>query len=356
MSAAAAVRTAITGVGWAVAGPGFDPAVALAVRGMRHKDRSSRFAVRVAQWTLEDAGLLGAPELDGAAVVVSSNFGNLDAVCDCVTTIATSCSRDISPMRVPHLSSAVSAAWIALNHGIRGPNLTLCNGASGGLDAVAAARNLIAAGRATAALVIGVEPDTEPVARLHRETGGTRWLDGAVGLVLEPVPQAESRGARIRAEIGGYGRAADEPSAVRAAGATAIRRRLDAEPTVRFGRCSGALGVMQCAMAVERMGDEAVLAVAGAGVGAAGDGSGAGARAGAGDDSGAGAWAGAGAWECDGTSVSALVLTPPRGTAPTPPQGRASTPPRETAPIPPQGRASAPPQGTAPTPPRRRDT
>ncbi|GGV11566.1 beta-ketoacyl synthase N-terminal-like domain-containing protein [Streptomyces spectabilis] len=304
MSAPAAVRTAITGVGWAVAGPRFDPATALAGRGMRHKDRSSRFAVRVAWRALEDAGLLGAPELDGAAVVVSSNFGNLDPVCDLVTTIATGRSRDISPMRVPHLSSAVSAAWIAIEHGMRGPNLTLCNGASGGLDAVAAARNLIVAGRATAALVIGVEPDTPAVARLHRETGGSRWIDGAVALVIEPVPHAARRGARIRAEIAGYGRADDERSAIEAAGATAVPRRVGDEPTARFGRCSGALGVAQCALAVEQLEHEkhtdnadnadnanntadaagAVLAVAGSGTG-----------------------------ESDGTSVSALVLTLPRG-------------------------------------------
>lgn len=284
MSDRGIVRTAVTGVGWAVAGPGFDPVTALAGRGMRHKDRASRFAVRAARRALEDAGLLGAPELGGAAVVVSSNFGNLDPVCDTVTTLTADGSTDISPMRVPQLSSAVSAAWIALDHGIRGPNLTLCNGASSGLDAVAAARNLIAAGRATAALVIGVEPDSPAVARLHQETGGSRWVDGAVGLVIEPVRHAVRRGARIRAEIGGYGRAGDERSAVRAAGATAVLRRLDGEPTARFGRCSGALGVVQCALAVERLDGEAVLAVAGAGTA-----------------------------EGDGASVSALVLRPARG-------------------------------------------
>jgi 3-oxoacyl-[acyl-carrier-protein] synthase II len=277
------VPTAITGVGWAVAGPDFDPQTALTGKGMRHKDRASRFALRAAQRALEDAGLLGAPELCGAAVVLSSNFGNLETVCDFMTTIAAGGSSGVSPMGVPHLSSQIAAVWVALDHGIQGPNLTLCNGASGGLDAVAWARNLIVLGRATAALVIGVEPDTPPVARLHRESAGTNWIDGAVCLVIELTRHAAGRGARIRAEIAGYGRGDDERSAVRAAGATAIRR-LGGEPAERFGRCSGALGVVQCAMALEQMDGEAVLAVAGAGTG-----------------------------ESDGTSVSALVLTPPGG-------------------------------------------
>lgn len=273
--------TAITGVGWAVAGPGFDPVTELTGRGMRHKDRASRFAVRAAHRALADAGLLGAPGLGGAAVVVSSGFGNLEPVCDFVTTIDSGGSRDLSPIRVPHLSSAASASWVALEHGIQGPNLTLCNGASGGLDAVAAARNLIAAGRATAALVIGVEPDTPAVARLHKESGGERWIDGAVGLVVESVRHAEARGARIRGRLAGFGKGADELSAVHIAGGAGVRR-LDEASTARFGRCSGALGVVQCALAVEllELDGESVLAVAGAGSG-----------------------------ESDGASVSALVLT-----------------------------------------------
>lgn len=283
MTATTVARMAITGVGWAVAGPDFDPATELTVRGMRHKDRVSRFALRVAQRALDDAGLLGAPELVGAAVVVSSNFGNLETVCDVMATIAADDSSGVSPVRMPNLGSQVAAAWVALEHGIQGPNLTLCNGAAGGLDAVAWARNLIAADRATAALLIGVEPDIPPVARLHKETAGVRWIDGAVGLVIEPVRQAADRGARIRAEIAGYGKGDDEWSAVKAAGAAASRR-LGNEPTVKFGRCSGALGVVQCAMAVEQMDKDAVVAVAGTGAG-----------------------------EGDETSVSALVLTPPRG-------------------------------------------
>lgn len=282
------MRAGITGVGRAIAGPGFDPEVELTRRGMLHKDRASRYALLAAEAAVADAGL---SELDGAAVVLSSNYGNLDTVCDFVDTIAAEGSAGIRPMRTPHMSSHVTAAWVALQHGIRGPNLTLCNGAAGGLDAVAWARTLLAAGRASAVVVVGVEPDTPPVARLHREAGGSRWLDGAVALVVEPVPSP--RGAAVRAEIGGYGKGPDESAAVRAAlaggaparsgdaGAGAMSR-VDAEATGRFGRCSGALGVLQCALALERLGDGPVLAVAGAGDG-----------------------------ESDATSVSALVLVAP---------------------------------------------
>lgn len=280
----------ITGVGLTVKGvrdaadlldPAWDltngPELALDGRGMRHKDRASRLALTAADKALRDAGLRGgdAPALERAAVVVSSNLGNLNTACDFVDTIKAETVTGLSPMRVPHMSSNATACWVALEHGLRGPNITLCNGPAGGLDAMSWARNLTALGRAQVIVVIGVEPDTEPVARLHREYGCESWLDGAVGIVVESREHATARGAAALAAISGYGRADDSASAINEAlgshprpvglwlGADGIGTpALDL--TSRLGRCSGALGVLQCAVAVQRLGEiEAVLAVAG---------------------------------------------------------------------------------------------
>ncbi|WP_405163008.1 hypothetical protein OG203_43240 [Nocardia sp. NBC_01499] len=293
------IGAVITGMGWAVTGlagvadllapgsatgPAFEPERDITGRGLRHKDRASRLALGAAERALRAAGLLGA-DLDTAAIIVSSNFGNLDTVCDFVDTIGSGTAADISPIRVPHMSSNVTACWVAIAHGLRGPNLTLCSGTPSGLDAVAWARTLTVAGRADVALVIGVEPDTAPVAKLHRETGADRWLDGAVALVVESTDHARARGAVAHAAIRGYGRTLDPESAVRAAlsgpgtesrGRVGLRlgagsglgypRTLDL--TARLGRCSGALGVLQCAVGAEFLagqpaGDVGVLAVAG---------------------------------------------------------------------------------------------
>ncbi|WP_069163318.1 beta-ketoacyl synthase N-terminal-like domain-containing protein [Nocardia altamirensis] len=339
----------ITGTGWAVTGftgvadlltPGsaagvaFDPDRDITGRGLRHKDRASRLALGAAERALRASGLLGA-DLGAAAVVVSSNFGNLDTVCDFVDTIGVGTVTEISPIRVPHMSSNVTACWVALAHGLRGPNLTLCSGTPSGLDAVAWARTLIAAGRTDIVVVVGVEPDTAPVARLHKETGADRWLDGAVALVVESADHAEARGAVVQAAIRGYGRSTDPDSAIAAAlagSSTEIGLRLgtgsaapsragsedgpqlcagsaalspagsedgpklgagSAAPsrvgtgggprfgagttaanlrtldlTALLGRCSGALGVLQCAVGAEYLAGQpqselGVLAVAG---------------------------------------------------------------------------------------------
>ncbi|MEU8137090.1 beta-ketoacyl synthase N-terminal-like domain-containing protein [Streptodolium elevatio] len=315
--------------------------------GLRHKDRASRMALRAVRRAL-DAAAIDAPA--ATAVVVSSNFGNLDTVCDFTDTIAAETVTGLSPLRVPHMSSHVTAAWVAIEHGLRGPNLTLCSGTPGGLDAVFWAAALLAAGRAEVAVVVGVEPDTAPVARLHRERGGTAWLDGAVCLVVENAAHAASRGARVRAAVSGYGKATDRAEAVRqalkaydrpiglrvAAGrdrpGPGARAGVGPSPqdgpvldlTGRLGRCSGALGVLQCAAAlawfdrpaweVERSRGpvaDSVLAIAGAGRDVSAEaGPGSGVRPGTGSGTRAGGAAGADG-EGDPSGVSALLLTRP---------------------------------------------
>ena len=283
--------------------------------GMRHKDRASRLALRATRRALRGLAL---PAAD-TAVIVSSNFGNLDTVCAFVDTIGKETVTGLSPMRVPHMSSNVTAGWLALDHGLRGPNITLCSGTTSGLDAMFWATTLLAAGRARAAVVVGVEPDTAPVARLHAEHGAATHLDGAACLVVEPPAQARARGTHPRAELHAYARATTRTEAIHRATLTwpgPIGLHLTATPTpdttattattastattaatastattaatastastattaatastastvdltARLGRCSGALGVLQCAAALawlDRPGHDAVLAIAG---------------------------------------------------------------------------------------------
>lgn len=276
---------------------GFDPDIALCGRRMRHKDRASRFALGAVEPSLRDAGLCDGAALAGAATVVSTNFGNLDSVCSFAATIRSGSVVDLSPVGLPHTSSNCTAGWVAIEFGLSGPSLTVCNGATGGLDALFWAGNLIGAGRAEVAVVVGVEPHTDAVAALHAIDGAESWLDGAVAVVLESAEHAQDRGRRARAELAGYWRAAEVSEVLRparAALAEPIGRYLadqqtglaDADDlTARLGRCSGALGVLQCAAAVawlDRGNTTPVLAVSG---GTSGE-------------------------QADGEAVAALLLTP----------------------------------------------
>jgi 3-oxoacyl-[acyl-carrier-protein] synthase II len=248
----------------------FDREAGLRGRGMRHKDRASRLALRAAQSALHDAGLLAAETFTGpadrTAVVVSSNLGNLDTVCSSVDIIAHETVTGLSPLGLPHTSSNVVAGWVAIHYGLRGPNLTVCNGHTGGLDALFWARNLVAARRSEIAIVVGTEPDTEPVARLLLQQDKGSAFDGAVAVVVEAAGHAQHRGVRARGVLAGYARATDLSAAITAARGLDLRpvQLLNAETfTTRFGYCCGALGVLQCAAgatALDRDDVDAVLA------------------------------------------------------------------------------------------------
>lgn len=290
----------VTGVGLAVPGltgpdellgarreGGFDPTTALVGRDLRHKDRATRLALRAVDPLLADAGMLDgdgafAGDRDAVAVVVSSNLGNLDSVCQFTTVIATETVEALSPLGLPQTSSNVITGAVAIRHGLRGPNVTLCNGETSGLDAVHWAATLIAAGRCDVAVVIGVEPADEVVVKLL----GGPVVDGAAALVLESAEHAEARGARVRARVAGYAYGVDRDAVLAEARGTAETPDLwltatDPEATdpgsaetedsptrvdlrARFGHCSGALGVLQCAAAVAHLdgGGRAALATA----------------------------------------------------------------------------------------------
>lgn len=313
-----AVRTAqvvITGLGTAVRGldgpagllgplpaghrTADDPVSRLTGRGLRYKDRATKLAMAAARDALGTAGLLdGAGELtvpgESVGVVASTNYGNCDTVCETVQTIAESTYLGTSPMMLPATSSNVVASWVAITHGLRGANLTLCNGPTSGLDAVNWARLLVAAGRVERVLVVGVEPDNAAVRHVTETPepegfdadGAPELFDGAVALVVESPASARARGVRALAALGPYARRGahaeavaevrasrpgpvglwcvpEHPTGVRAP-APALGAAAGSVPvhdlSALYGPASGALGVLQCAAAavwLERAGENA---------------------------------------------------------------------------------------------------
>ncbi len=113
-----------------------------------------------------------------------------------------------------------AAGWAAIRYGIKGPNLTLCSGLGADLEAIAAAADAVAAGRATFAIAGGV--DVPPVQ-------WTRWLgavdDAAAVVGLARAP--DRKGPRVL----GLVRAARDPDAALTAALEAVG--LDAAPVVR---------------------------------------------------------------------------------------------------------------------------
>src|SRR4051794_9702831 len=110
------VDVAVSGVGVAVTGVGGpdemlprtpprgsdDPVKRLTGKGLRYKDRATRLALCAGRDALADAGLLREPGLavpsESTGVVVSSNYGNVDTVCEAIDVMAESTYLGTSPM------------------------------------------------------------------------------------------------------------------------------------------------------------------------------------------------------------------------------------------------------------------
>lgn len=238
-----------------------DPAARLGRRGLRYLDRASQLALCAARDALRDAGLPAGGDA-GVAVIVSTNLGNLDTVCQVAETIADRGTDRVSPMALPIASSNVTAAAVATRFGLRGPNLTFTNGATSGLDALFWAGLLVGAGRCRQALVVGVETTNPVVAQLLGRPAG-ELLDGAAAVLVGGAP-----GARPLARLGRHARRPGVAACVEevlagspgpAPGLWLTDGPADPPPpvpvpetdlTAVFGAASGALGVLQCAAAV----------------------------------------------------------------------------------------------------------
>ena len=279
----------VTGIGVAVPGaadrdavlsPGVpepvDPAARIGRKGLRFKDRATQLALVAAYEALRDADLLSDPAdpkshvaVDPAsvAVVAASNYGNLDSVTATIDTIRQDGStRLVSPITTPNLSSNVIASEVAIRYGLRGPNLTVCNGSTGGLDALRWAGSILRAGRAARVLVVAAEPDNEIV----RDFAGIpRGLDGAVAMLLEPSRTGAGPGRPPQAVLSGVHRAATVDDLLTRLGVTAAGLAgwyapeaavehdalRDARPIGLegdWGVSSSVLGLLQCVDAAAR--------------------------------------------------------------------------------------------------------
>lgn len=270
-----------------VPGP-FAPEQRLGRSGLRYKDRATKLALCAASAALEHAGLAALPDDEAAVsgVVVSSSLGNLDSICAAVQTLRDGSTDDLSPMSLPNLSSNIIASTVAIRFKLQAVNITLCNGASSGTEALYLAANALRAERACRMLVIGVEPYNEVVQQLiERGWQGApgappRLGEGAACLVLEPLERARARGAAVYGQLTGYSYAAPghdpRPSVQRALAALGRRPQLWLTPgggwpapsapaehpladpaaaavdlTARLGELYSALGVFQCLAACQ---------------------------------------------------------------------------------------------------------
>ena len=205
----------------------FDPART------RMLDRVSQLALVAAAQAMADAGAwLEGIERTRAGVFVGTGMGGSQATDDGYRTLYAEKSDRLKPLSVLLAMANAPAAWIGLENGLAGPNLTYSTACSSSAVAIGEAARRIARGEADAMIAGGAEAPlnfgtikawealrtlapadpVDPAASCKpfaKDRAGLVLGEGAAMLVLEDRERALARGARIHAEIAGYGLATD---------------------------------------------------------------------------------------------------------------------------------------------------
>jgi 3-oxoacyl-[acyl-carrier-protein] synthase II len=207
----------------------FDPERFLERKELKKMDIFIQYAVGAAQLAVEDAGLpvpLAAPERVG--VVVGVGMGGIASLEESYEHFSARNIRRVSPFFIPRLIPNMASGHIALRFGARGPNYATTSACASGAHALGEAYMLIQSGRQDVMLAGGTEApicllglggfsamralatsfNDEPE-RASRPFDARREgfviAEGAGVLVLEELEHARRRGARVYAELAGYG-------------------------------------------------------------------------------------------------------------------------------------------------------
>jgi 3-oxoacyl-[acyl-carrier-protein] synthase II len=210
---------------------GFEPEQWMDRRSARRTDRFSQFAVAAAKMAIADANLDVSEHGDRIGCSVGTGIGGLATQQVAHAKLFDAGPDRLNPFWVTALIANMGAAEVSMSVGTRGPLTTECTACAASGMSLGNALLYIRAGMADAMLAGGVEAPIVPLAlggfgtmralsrRLDDPQGASRPFDagrdgfvlaeGGAVLVLEELGRAESRGARILAEVAGYGMSSD---------------------------------------------------------------------------------------------------------------------------------------------------
>jgi len=192
------------------------------------------FAMGAAELALRDAGWKAdtTQKQERTGVLVGSGIGGLSGIADTSLLLKEKGPRRVSPFFIPGRLINLASGHISIRHGLKGPNHAVVTACSTGAHAIGDASRLVALGDADVMVAGGAE---SPICRIavagfaacralstgfnEQPTKASRPYDkdrdgfvmgeGAGVVVLESLEHARARGARIYAEVVGYGMSGD---------------------------------------------------------------------------------------------------------------------------------------------------
>ena len=209
----------------------FDPTRWIERRQARRTDRFAQLVVAAARQAEGDARLEVEKESDRVGASVASAMGGLQAFQDCSTTLNERGPERVNPFSIPMIIPNMGAAWVSIELGTRGPLGSQCTACAASQMAIGEGLDAIRLGRAEVMLCGGADAaitragiagfaalralsrrNADPAAAsrpFDADRDGFVMGEGGAILVLEELEHANKRGARIYAELMGYGVSSD---------------------------------------------------------------------------------------------------------------------------------------------------
>ncbi len=230
---ASEMASQIAGVPVAGLAPGqYNPESVIEARDLRKMDKAIAYGVVAADEAMKDAGLV---DYDGDkerwGVSIGSGIGGLNTIYENCVELYTGGPRRISPFFIPKAIINMAAGHVSIRYGLKGPNLSVVTACASAAHSIGEAARLIKYGDADVMVAGGTEGGVGPIGiagfsamralstRNDNPAAASRPWDkdrdgfvmgeGAGVLILEEYEHAVKRGAKIYAEVAGYGLSGD---------------------------------------------------------------------------------------------------------------------------------------------------
>jgi 3-oxoacyl-[acyl-carrier-protein] synthase II len=209
----------------------FDPAQWMDRKRARRMDRFAQTILAAARQAEADSGIDIAAETDRIGASVATGIGGLQSYQDCYDTLLSRGPDRVNPFAIPCIIPNMGAGWVSMELGTRGPLSSECTACAASNMAIGQGLDDIRLGRADVMLCGGTEAAVNKVGiagfgamralsrrnddpkRASRpfdaERDGFVMGEAAAIVVLEGLDHAQARGAKIYAELAGYGLSSD---------------------------------------------------------------------------------------------------------------------------------------------------
>ena len=214
----------------------FDPAVILGRKEAKKADRFIQLGIHAAQEAMNDANIVTDNKVsddisESFGIVAASGIGGLSNIQKNSIICENRGPNKISPFFIPSALVNMLGGFITIQHNLKGPNISAVTACAAGTHAIADAFKTITLGGADKMLVVGAESalcgagvggfasmkalstrndDPKTASRpFDKNRDGFIMGEGAGALVLETLESAQNRGAKIYAEVLGFGESGD---------------------------------------------------------------------------------------------------------------------------------------------------